>query len=104
MSRLALAAVLSALCLSGCAYTEEEFREEFDAASCDWQADCYDYQDYAECLEQARAAREPAPSGCELDRRSAQDCVDDYAAIDCPNGAGLSAELPASCMEVWICD
>ncbi len=91
------------LLAAGCAYPEETFLDDFDAASCDWQTDCFSYQEHAECLRVAVDSRTGIPDSCTYDPDAAQECVQDYAAIDCPAGSS-DAALPAACASVWDCD
>ena len=86
----------------GCAYPEESFLDDFDAASCDWQTDCFSYQDHEECLSAAADSRTVIPDACTYDPDAARECVQDYAAIDCPAGAS-DAALPEACASVWDC-
>ena len=97
-------ALILALALVGCSYPEEDFLDDFDAASCDWQADCYDYQDHAECMAVAQESRTAIPDACTYDPKAARECVRDYESISCPNGAEHAAAVPAACGEVWSCD
>ena len=97
--------VLTVLLLGlGCAYPEEAFLDEFDEASCDWQVDCYNYQDHETCLSAAATSRTAIPDTCTYDPDAARECVRDYESIDCPNGNEYSANIPEACEQVWDCD
>jgi len=95
--------VLSVLWASGCSYPEEDFRDDLDAASCDWQTDCYGYQSYDGCIVEAQESRSEIADGCTYSADAARECVRDYAAIDCPDGDEHSAAVPSACEVVWDC-
>lgn len=88
----------------GCSYSEEEFLDDFDAASCDWQTDCYDYGSFEGCLAEAQASRTELPDACTYDPKAARECVRDYESIDCPDGIEYFATIPEACEQVWDCD
>ena len=99
------ARILLPVLLIGCAYPEETFRDDLDAAACDWKTDCYGYQDYAACLTEARESRDPVPDSCTYDADAARECVQDYGAIDCPlsDDPFDQAAAPMACLFVWQC-
>lgn len=98
--RLSLAALL--VCV-GCGYPEAAFRDDLDAAACDWQTDCYSYQSHGACVAEAEASRTEVDDSCTYDPDAARECVRDYAAIDCPDGDEHAAAVPAACEAVWSC-
>ena len=100
-----MARLLLPVLLVGCSYPEDTFRDDLDAAACDWKTDCFSYQDYADCLTEARESREPVPSSCTYDPAAARECVQDYSAVDCPLQDDLTdqAAVPLACQLVWEC-
>lgn len=90
--------MIAALLLA-CAYPEEQFQTDYDAAFCDWQADCEDYFTYEECVQEAED--EPwEGTDCAYDEEQAQDCVEQMEWMPCAEG---SPEFPLACSRVWDC-
>jgi hypothetical protein len=90
---------MTVLVFLACApYTEDAFQTDYDAAFCDWQADCEDYFTYEECVQEAED--EPWEGrGCAYDEESAQDCVEQMELMPC----GGDPEFPTACSTVWDC-
>ncbi|MFT5685979.1 MAG: hypothetical protein ACI8RZ_006934 [Myxococcota bacterium] len=98
-----MSALTFLLLAMGCSYPEEAFLDDFDVASCDWQTDCFSYQDHATCLDAAVASRTEVSDSCTYDPKAARECVRDYESIDCPAGEP-DATVPEACESVWDCD
>jgi hypothetical protein len=91
-----------ALALGACAYTEDQFREDADEATCAWKADCFGGVSDDECLADAEASWSGPPEGCVYDEEAAQDCVDQLERLECPVN-GEETVLPEVCDWVWDC-
>ena len=87
----------------GGGYPEDEFRDALDAESCQWQADCYDYESADTCIAAARESRTPVSDDCTYDPHAARECIDDYRLVDCPDGDEYIATVPEACTLVWDC-
>jgi hypothetical protein len=90
--------VVSLALLAACAYTEERFRADADAAVCAWKAECYGYEGAEACEEAAAATWDLAPAGCSYDEDEARDCARDLEKMSCDDEA-----FPLACGSVWIC-
>jgi hypothetical protein len=90
------------LAFLACGYPPEDFMADVDAASCQWQADCYDYESFEACMDGAEASRGDPPD-CAYDADAARECVWEYEARECPEGGEGDAGVPAACLEVWGC-
>ncbi|MFT4979066.1 MAG: hypothetical protein ACI8S6_004976 [Myxococcota bacterium] len=90
----------------GCApYTKEQFADDLDAASCDWQADCFGYQDTEQCIVDAQASRDGPPgAGCDLDEGAAEECVADFERMACPDAEEEDVVFPEACLAAWSCE
>jgi len=90
---------LAFLLLTSCAYPQEKFREEADAAVCAWQADCFATAE-EDCETQAEASWEPPDEACDYDPGEARDCARGLEDLECPEGEPV---FPEACDRVWVC-
>jgi len=80
-----------------CAYPEEEFVADYDAAVCDWKTDCEDYQNEDECVGEASFSG----TDCVYDSEGAKECVAGIDQMPCPSG---EPDWPVHCTAVWDCE
>ncbi len=87
--------------LVACGYPVERFQEDFDEASCQWQADCYDYQSVETCIAESSSSWDGVEA-CSYDEDAARECVKDTNKMPCPDEEE-GVVFPDACAEVWSC-
>lgn len=88
-------------------YTEAEFQVDYDAAICDWKADCTPdlVPDAEACLVAATAAYTSPSDSCSFNDEAALACSEGVRDLPCASELddGESVEFPPECDEVWTC-
>lgn len=86
--------LLGALPLIGCAYSEEDFVEEWGQVYCASLAECGYVEGVESCLAEIA---DPRPSAdCDFDDYAAEVCISEWEAATC------GASNPSVCSEVYI--
>jgi hypothetical protein len=107
-----IAVVAAALALAGCKMDGDEFVGDYTNAYCTYALACFEpavlefegWQSEGECVESFGPDYAGQYEGCEVDSKTAKQCVKQMDALGCPaEGDDPGESLPEICATVWNC-